>query len=74
YGSISQKIRTYLCLLHPLGKIHLRIDWVNIHFIHIAMCFTPSDMITSILELCRHLSCSPCWIIRMKMVDNLFTS
>ena len=46
--SISQKIWTYLGLLHSLRKIYLRIDWMNIHFIHISTSLTASHLITSV--------------------------
>lgn len=74
YDSITEQIRTYLGLLHTLGKVHLRIDWINIHFIHITSCFSTSHMISSSLQLGGHLSCTPGWVICMEMIDNLFTS
>ena len=74
YDGVTEKIRTYLGLLHPLGEIHLRIDWINIHFIHITTCFTASHMMTSVFELYGHLSCAPSRIVCMKTINNRFTS
>ena len=73
YDCITKKIRTYFRLLHPLGKIHLWVDGVNIHFIHVASCLATSNIITMGFQLCRHLSCSPGGIVSMKMVNDLFT-
>ena len=72
YDGISKEIRTYLSLLHPFGKIHLRIDWINIHFIHVTSGLASTDMITTCFQLCGHLSCTPCRVIGMKMINNLF--
>ena len=72
YDCITKKIRTHLCLLHSFGKIHLWIDRVNIHLIHISSCFAPTNMITTGFQLCRHLSCAPGGIIRMEMIYDLF--
>ncbi len=72
YDCITKKIRTYLCLLHPFGKIHLGIDRINIHLIHVASCLAAANMITTGFQLCRHLSCTPGGIIRMKVINDLF--
>ena len=72
YHCIAEKIRTYLGLLHSLGKIHFWINRVNIHLIHIASCLTATNMITTGFQLCRHLSCAPGRIVSMKMINNLF--
>lgn len=74
YDSITKKVGTYLGFLHPLGEIHLRVDWINIHLIHIPTCFTTSNMIASFLEPGRHLSGTPGWVIDIQMSDNLLTS
>ncbi len=47
YGGVAEQIRTYLGLLHTFGKIHFRIDWINIHFVHVTSCFPTSYMISS---------------------------
>ena len=46
YDGITKQIWAYLSLLHTLGKIHFRIDGVNIHFVHVTSCFPASHMIT----------------------------
>ena len=72
YDCIAKKIRTYFCLLHPFGKIHLWIDWINVHLIHVASRLATTDVITTGFQLCRHLSCTPGRIIRMEMINDLF--
>ena len=44
---IAQQIWTDFSLLHPLGQIHLRIDWIDIHIIHVSSGFAPANMISS---------------------------
>ena len=56
----------------PLGKIHLWIDWINVHFIHVASGFAAANVISSGFQLCRHLSCAPGRMIRMEMINDLF--
>ena len=46
YDRITKKIWTYFRLLHSLGKIHLWIDRVNIHLIHVAPCLAAPNLIT----------------------------
>ena len=70
YDRITKKIWTYFRLLHSLGKIHLWINRVNIHLIHVASCLAATNMITTGFQLCRHLSCTPCRIVSMP-VDML---
>ena len=45
YNHITEQIRTYLRLLHPLGQIHFRINWMDVHFIHVTACFPAPDVI-----------------------------
>ena len=73
YHCITQEIRTYPGLLHPLRKIHFRINGINIHLIHITPCFASADLISTGFQLRRHLSGTPGWIIRMQMVNDLLT-
>ena len=73
YDCITKQVRAYFRLLYPPGKIHLWIDRINVHLIHVASCLAATDMITTGFQLCRHLSRTPCGIIRMKMIDDLFT-
>ena len=70
--SMTAFLRRYLSLLHPFGKIHLRIDRINIHFFHVTSGLASTDMITTCFQLCGHLSCTPCWVIGMKIINNLF--
>ena len=73
YHRITQEIGTYLGLLHPLRKIHFRINGINVHLIHITPCFASADLISTGFQLRRHLSGTPGWIIRMQMVNDLLT-
>ena len=52
YHRITQEIGAYLGLLHPLRKIHFRIDGINIHLIHITPCFASADLISTGFQLC----------------------
>ena len=72
YDCITKKIRTYFRLLHPLREIHLWINWINIHFIHVSSSFAAANVISTGFQLRRHLSCTPSRIICMKMINNLF--
>ena len=71
YHRITQEIGTYLGLLHPLRKIHFRINGINVHLIHITPCFASADLISTGFQLRRHLSGTPGWIICMQMVNDL---
>ena len=44
---------------------HLWIDWVNPHFIHITARFPAANLMPTLLQLSRQLSCSPGRIIRV---------
>ena len=73
YHRITQEIGTYLGLLHPLRKIHFRINGINVHLIHITPCFASADLISTGFQLRRHLPGTPGGIIRMQMVNDLLT-
>ena len=73
YHRITQEIGTYLGLLHPLRKIHFRINGINVHLIHITPCFASADLISTGFQLRRHLPGTPGGIICMQMVNDLLT-
>lgn len=73
YDCIAQEIGAYFCLLHPFGQVYFWINRADVHFIHIAASLPTYDGIAAKLQLCRHLSCSPGWMIRMKAIHDLLT-
>lgn len=46
-------------------KVHFWIAWINPHFIHITARFPAANLMPSLLQLSRQLSCSPGRVIRV---------
>ena len=51
--------------LHTFRKVHFWIAWINPHFIHITARFPAANLMPSLLQLSRQLSCSPGRVIRV---------
>ena len=69
---ITKQIWTDFCLLHALRQIYLWVNQCNVHFTHISACFTATNLIYTQFKLSRHLTGSPCRIVRMQMVKDSF--
>ena len=67
---IAEKVRHNRRSLLALGEVWLWIDWIYRHFRHPAPGLLSSDLISTLLQLCRHLAGSPGGVICVQAVDN----